>query len=164
MRRGRPNRRMAPPQAASTSKALDRTSTSVSRAAHGGGRLRVSRRAPCTPASASVHARRPFDHREDARDTGPPEPRSCGYCVAELYNRFRPHQGLTGRTPDEAYFNRAPAIEKPRWDPRPKWPRASGCAAPYVPVKGECGTRLELEVRHLEGRKHLPIFGLRKAA
>ncbi len=28
--------------------------------------------------------------------------------IVEHYNRFRPHQGLTGRTPDEAYFNRAP--------------------------------------------------------
>ena len=42
--------------------------------------------------------------------------------------------------------------------------QGSGCAVPYVPVKGECGTRLELEVSYLEGRKHLPIFRLRKAA
>ena len=84
--------------------------------------------------------------------------------IVEHYSRFRPHQGLLRRTPDEVYFNRRPAVEKPRWEPRAKWPRTSGCAAPYVPVKGECGTRLELEVRHLDGRKHLPIFRLRKAA
>jgi len=84
--------------------------------------------------------------------------------IVELYNRFRPHQGLTGRTPDEVYFNREPAVEKPRWEPRKKWPRDSGCAAPYVPVNGECGVRLELEVRYLEGRKHLPVFKLREAA
>ena len=84
--------------------------------------------------------------------------------IVEHYNRFRPHQGLTGRTPDEVYFDREPAIEKPRWEPRAKWPRTSGCAAPYVPVKDECGIRLRLEVRYLEGRKHLPVFRLRKAA
>ena len=84
--------------------------------------------------------------------------------IVEHYNRFRPHQGLTGRTPDEVYFDREPAIEKPRWEPRAKWPQTSGCAAPYVPVKDECGIRLRLEVRYLEGRKHLPVFKLRKAA
>jgi len=84
--------------------------------------------------------------------------------IVEHYNRFRPHQGLMCRTPDEVYFNRSPAVEKPRWEPRARWPRTSGCAAPYVPVKGECGTRLELVVSHLEGRKHLPIFRLKDAA
>ena len=83
--------------------------------------------------------------------------------IIEHYNRLRPHQGLMCRTPDEVYFNRRPAVEKPRWEPRAKWPRTSGCAAPYVPVRGECGVRLRLEVRYLEGRKHLPIFRLRKA-
>ncbi len=89
---------------------------------------------------------------------------SPGTRELQHYNRFRPHQGLMGRTPDEVYFDREPAIEKPRWEPRPKWPRTSGCAAPYVPVKGECGARLGLEVSYLEGRKHLPIFRLREAA
>ncbi len=69
--------------------------------------------------------------------------------IIEHYSRLRPHQGLTGRTPDEVYFDREPAIEKPRWEPRAKWPQTSGCAAPYVPVKGERGARLELEVRYL---------------
>jgi len=40
----------------------------------------------------------------------------------------------------------------------------SGCAAPYVPAKDECGVKLRLEVNYLEGRKHLPIFKLRKVA
>lgn len=86
------------------------------------------------------------------------------HLIVEHYNRFRPHQGLNGRTPDEVYFDREPANEKPRWEPRSKWPHESGCAAPYVPVRGECGARLELDVSYLEGRKHLPIFGLRKVA
>ena len=84
--------------------------------------------------------------------------------IVEHYNRHRPSTGLTGRTPDEVYFDREPAIEKHRWEPRAKWPRTSGCAMPYVPVKGECGARLELEVRYLEGRSHLPIFRLKEAA
>jgi transposase InsO family protein len=84
--------------------------------------------------------------------------------IVEHYNRYRPHQGLTGRTPDEVYFNREPAVEKSRWEPRARWPRTSGCAAPFVPVKGECGTRLELEIRYLEGRKHLSVFRLREVA
>ncbi len=84
--------------------------------------------------------------------------------IVEHYSRYRPNMGLTGRTPDEVYFDRAPAVEKPRWEPRTKWPRTSGCAAPCVPVKGECGVRLRLEVRCLEGREHLPVFRLRKAA
>ena len=84
--------------------------------------------------------------------------------IMDYYNRFRPHQGLTCRTPDEVYFSRRPAVERPRWEPRRKWPRKSGCAAPYVPVRGECGVRLELEVRYLEGRKYLPIFRLKAAA
>ncbi len=84
--------------------------------------------------------------------------------MAELYDRFRPHQGLMCRTPDEVYFNRRPAIEKPRWEPRAKWPRTSGCAAPYVSVKDECGVQLGLDVRYLEGRKHLPVFRLLTAA
>ncbi len=35
---------------------------------------------------------------------------------------------------------------------------------PYVPVKGECGVRLELEVSYLEGRKHLHVSKFREAA
>jgi putative transposase len=84
--------------------------------------------------------------------------------IVEHYNRFRPHQGLAGRTPDEVYLNREPAVEKPRWEPRARWPVTSGCAAPYVPVKDECGVTLRLEVSYLEGRKHLPVFKLRRVA
>jgi hypothetical protein len=31
-------------------------------------------------------------------------------------------------------------------------------------VKGECGAKLQLKVRYLEGRKHLPVFRLKEAA
>jgi hypothetical protein len=61
-------------------------------------------------------------------------------------------------------FEGEPAIEEPRREPRAKWPRTSGCAAPCVPVSGERGVSLGLEVRYLAGRKHPPVFGLKKAA
>jgi transposase InsO family protein len=84
--------------------------------------------------------------------------------IVEHYNRYRPSQALNGRTPDEVCFDSEPANEKPRWEPRAKWPPMSGCAAPYAPVRGDCGVRLELDVALLEVRKHLPIFDLRRVA
>lgn len=82
----------------------------------------------------------------------------------EWHNAHRGHASLNNRTPDEVYFDRAPANERPRWEVRAKWPRESGCAQPYVPVRGECGVKLELDVAFYEGRKHLPVFTLRKVA
>ena len=82
----------------------------------------------------------------------------------DWHNRFRPGQGLGGRTPDEVYYDRPPANEKPRYEPRRKWPRDALCAAPWAPVKGRRGVRLEVKVTFLEGRKHLPIVGLKPAA
>lgn len=84
--------------------------------------------------------------------------------IVEHYNHYRPHQGLNGRTPDEVYFDRKPANEKPHREPRSRLPRESPCAAPWAPVKGRRGVRLELVIAHLEGRRHLPIFRLKKAA
>jgi len=52
------------------------------------------------------------------------------------YNRDRPCQSLRSRTPEEVWFDREPGCEKPRWEPRLKWPRSSLCAAPQAPVNG----------------------------
>jgi len=82
----------------------------------------------------------------------------------EYYNAYRPHTHLNGRTPDEVYFDRSPANEQPRYETRGTWPPGSGCARPYVPIRGERGVKLELEVAYYEGRKHLPVFELRKVA
>jgi hypothetical protein len=82
----------------------------------------------------------------------------------EWYNSCRGHTSLNNRTPAEVYFDRAPANERPRWEARAKWPRKSGCARPFVPVRGECGVRLRVEVAFYEGREHLPVFKLRKVA
>ncbi len=84
--------------------------------------------------------------------------------LAFWYNEHRPHMTLNGKTPNEVYFNRDAANEQPRFEPRQKWPRGSPCAKPHAPVNGEPGVRLSLDVTYYEGRKHLPIVSLTKAA
>jgi len=71
------------------------------------------------------------------------------------FNEHRPHQSLEGRTPLEVYDDRTPANEAARFEPRPKWSaagRAMSCE------------RLTLVVAHHQGRKHLPIIELQRAA
>jgi Integrase core domain len=84
--------------------------------------------------------------------------------LVEWYNEFRPHMTLRGRTPNEVYFGRFPANRRPRLEPRPRWPRGSPCAAPQVLVAGQPGDTFVLELRHHDGRTHLPIVKLRCAA
>ena len=83
---------------------------------------------------------------------------------ATWYNAHRPSEALQGKTLDEVYHDLAPACLAPRFEPRRKWPRGSPCAAPRTGVRGRRGVRLELNVRHLAGRKHLPIIELKPAA
>jgi len=80
------------------------------------------------------------------------------------YNGHRPHTWLGGATPDEIHYHRRPVSRAPRFEPRPRWPRRSPCAAPQVLVRGQPGVRLELEVHHHSGRRHLPIVTLVRAA
>jgi transposase InsO family protein len=61
------------------------------------------------------------------------------------YNRVRPHERLRGATPDEIHGGAKPFREPERFDPRG-------------------GDRLALQVRYLEGRKHLPIVTLKWVA
>jgi len=82
----------------------------------------------------------------------------------EWYNQRRPHSSLDGQTPHEVYHDLLPACERPRYEPRARWPRTAPCASPYAPVIGTCGARLRLDVRYYRGRKHLPVIVLKRAA
>ncbi len=71
---------------------------------------------------------------------------------------------LNGKTPNEVYHDVLPACERPRVEPRGRWPRSAPCASPHAPVAGHCGAPIRLDVRYHWGRKHLLIIELRRAA
>jgi Integrase core domain len=79
------------------------------------------------------------------------------------YNEHRPHTTLQGRTPNEAYFHRRPAHRRPRWEPRPRWPRGAPCARPQVLVAGQPGRSFALEVQVLGGDRSMPVLRLARA-
>jgi transposase InsO family protein len=70
---------------------------------------------------------------------------------ATWFNNHRPHTTLGGRTPQEVCEAR-PAKRR-RFEPRPKWP--------HGPRRRD---HLRLAVSYVEGRKHLPVIELRRAA
>jgi transposase InsO family protein len=76
---------------------------------------------------------------------------------ARWYNEWRPHRSLGGRTPDEVYASRTPARAGPRFEPRARYPNDAQ-------LRGELGDELQLKVDYLEGRKHLPLVTLQRAA
>ena len=80
------------------------------------------------------------------------------------YNSHRPHMTLGGRTPDEVYHRLGPMNRQPRFEPRANWPRSSPCSKPVTLVKGQPGTKLEMDVQFSGGRRHLPVVSLRRAA
>jgi transposase InsO family protein len=83
---------------------------------------------------------------------------------ASWYNHSRPHSSLSGSTPNEVYHDFSPANERPRFEPRARWPSSAQCAFPHAPVAGKPGAPIRLDVRYHENRKHLPIIDLRLAA
>jgi transposase InsO family protein len=85
-------------------------------------------------------------------------------CYATWYNQHRPHAGIEGCTPMEVYGELPAANAKPRYEPRPLWPRNARCAGRTAPVKGKCGVRLTLTLMRFENRPHLPVVELRRAA
>ena len=80
------------------------------------------------------------------------------------YNASRPHEWLATRTPDEIYFGIRPACKAPRFEPRPRWPRQSPCAAPHALIRGRPGATVEMTIHFHEGRQHLPVISLHRAA
>jgi hypothetical protein len=80
------------------------------------------------------------------------------------HNEHRPHSWLRGATPDEIYHRRRQANRAPRLEPRSRWPRRSPCASPRTLIRGRPGARLELSVRFLAERRHLPIVTLKRVA
>jgi putative transposase len=89
--------------------------------------------------------------------------RETSYYV-NWYNQHRPHSGLLGKTPAEVFNGKRPANKKPRYEPRPRWPRGSPCAAPQAKVKGKIGAHLVLVIGYYEGRMHLPVVELKRVA
>ena len=80
------------------------------------------------------------------------------------YQEYRAHQGQYGRTPNEVYDDQNPANEKPRFEPRKKWPKDSLCAFPQAKLKQNSGAKLRLVVTYYGGQKQLPIVELKRAA
>ncbi len=78
-------------------------------------------------------------------------------CYMVWYNDHRPHQALDGMSPAEVY-DRSPTL-RTRFEPRPRWPVNPG-------RDGQCQrtSRLHLTVMFVEGRRHLPVVELTRAA
>ena len=80
------------------------------------------------------------------------------------YNEHRPHTTLQGKTPNEVYFRLRSANQRPRIEPRKRWPRPSPCANPCTLIAGQPGDRFTLQVDFYVARRHLPIVLLKRAA
>ena len=88
---------------------------------------------------------------------------ACTARYIDWYNECRPHQALRGATPCEVCDRVVPANQQPRLEPRARYPAASVCAAPHVPVARRVDD-LKIDVRPFEGETHLPVVELRDAA
>ena len=80
------------------------------------------------------------------------------------YNEHRPHRTLYGKTQNEVYFGLRPANDRPRLEPRDRWPRNAPCAGPSALLAGQAGDRFTLQVGFHDGRRYLPIVALKRAA
>ena len=76
----------------------------------------------------------------------------------DWYNGARPHDFLTGCTPNEVYFGRQAANTLLRIEPRSKVTHRTPCARPCVKYTGRQGAKVHVKFYFLEGRRHLPII------
>jgi transposase InsO family protein len=85
---------------------------------------------------------------------------------AQWFNEHRPHQGLGGKTPNEIFEGRVAARDGPKWETRRSCQRrvSNDRDRTRAALRDERGTAIELVVRRVEGRAHLPIVELRRAA
>ena len=76
---------------------------------------------------------------------------------ATWYNEHRPQQSLDGMTPAEVHGGSAPPAQVVRFEPPPRWP---------LPAGGRCqrAPRVHLMLKCVEGRRHLPVVELKRAA
>lgn len=79
------------------------------------------------------------------------------------YNAHRAHTSLDGATPDEVYFGMKPACEKPRLEPRPRWPSRAPSAQPRAAIDSRTKV-VDIRIHFLAGRKHLPVIAVKRAA
>ncbi len=80
------------------------------------------------------------------------------------YNEHRPHTTLEGKTPNEIYLRLRPANHRPRIEQRKRWPRGTPCAVPQTLIAVQPGDRFTLQVDFQDGKRHLPIVLLKRAA
>ena len=78
-------------------------------------------------------------------------------CYATWYNEHRPHQGLDGLTPAEVHDGSAPPVQVVRFEPRSRWPLDGRSRSTRA-------RRIHLTIKFMEGRAHLPIVQLTRAA
>ena len=71
------------------------------------------------------------------------------------YNAHRPHSALAGKTPREVFVGRSRRPK--RLEPRSRWPRGPG-------RRSRGCDRFRLSIEYSEGRRHLPVIELRRAA
>jgi hypothetical protein len=77
------------------------------------------------------------------------------------YNEERPHQSLLGATPDEIRFAAMPAIDKPGFEPRARYPARRGA----IRLTKKRGARAQLVVTPMGIEAfHLPVVRLKRAA
>jgi transposase InsO family protein len=74
------------------------------------------------------------------------------------YNACRPHSSLGGAAPFEIYFGRQLAHQKPRFEPRARYPVKRG-----EKLRARRGAKVCLEIEYLDGKKHLPIVTVKAA-